>query len=345
MVSLSQQQQEPLLPTVLGEKGLVEQNEVGPVTVVATIRRNNKVDNFKKLLAAVALMIMGASLLKISQNLSNHRNHHRHHDGFASFSQGSMGVIDFESRRGPHGHGPHFHHGPPPPPPRPVECFALKSEALHFNLTVNHPGQPLFLHPSLSDAKIDIKQKPHTNHSEAESLEEPMSPPPLHRGPESHRGPPRGPHPGPPHRGPGNHEPHGKPSTVLVSVEKIADSITKLANETYVCSLDLPFGMSGLGLFHGKPELHKGKKEHDKHHAPEESKEKKDHKKIEPFEPVIVKLTFPAGPFTVTSHLPGPPHHRFGHPGHGRGIRSWFGFLKSKKPCNRFMKPHAVTPA
>jgi hypothetical protein len=359
MVSLSMEQ-EPMLPTIASEKKspIDFDNDVNTLTFVAR-PRNAKVDMFKRLLAAVALMLMGASVLKISQGYT-HRHHHGRFDAVSNlehheepFYRGGPPPHHFP---GPHGHGPgpHFHH---PPPPKPLECIALEDDkAVHLNLTTWGPVQRIFLEQSLDGAKVDIDRAEETKFDLMEKdgdIEELYPHRPPHRGP--HRGPPPppgppGPH-GPPPPGPRpHHRPFGKPTTVQASVKSLSSDLEK--KETYVCSLALPCGKKGLGLFH--EDITK----HDESKAEEKPKEPKEPKEPKPFAPVSVKLTFSKGPFEVSSLTHGPPpfggphhhHHQHEHhdhhhshrlPGPRKGLIRIIHFFKGKKPCNRSAK-HTV---
>lgn len=350
-----------MLPTVASEKKapINVDHDVNTLTFVST-PRNAKVDMFKRLLAAVALMMMGASVLKIGQGYT-HDKHRSHRQTF--------GVVgDFEgptNRGGPphhlpgppgHGPGPHFHH---PPPPKPLECFALGDhKPAHFNLTVRGPVQNIFLEHSLDSAKVDIERAEESQPEameEDEDFEEPHHNGPPHRGP--HRGPPPGP-PGPhrpppsgPHSPDPHHRPFGKSSIVLASVKPVSSDLTKSNETTYVCSLALPCGKKGLGLFH--EDITKRNEM-----AEEKAKEPKEPKEPKAFAPVSVSLTFSKGPFSVSSLMHGPPHlggphhhHRHGHHHHyhhshhlqgpRKGLIKIVNFFKGKKPCNRSAK-HGV---
>lgn len=246
---------------------------------------------------------------------------------------------DFARHAKHHGHGKHKmhhphhgpHHGPGhkgPPPffhPTPIECFDLsdRKAAVNLSITLPHPGAPLHLSPSLGNA--DIQLYTDKADKEAELQESPHLP--------SHP-PPHGPHHGPPGRGP-PHPPHGRPQMIVVGIERASepshvtsrdftvenkDKEGKNSTTVFVCSLELPFGQIGLGLFHEKPEKHSpprpsssslDKKKEDNEDKPKPPPER------ESFPPVALTVRHPAGePFTVTSampffHPPSPPH---GHP-------------------------------
>ncbi|UZJ51480.1 hypothetical protein CBS101457_000800 [Exobasidium rhododendri] len=378
MVSLRQEEQEPMLPTIASEKGLLMMDNDAQPFVHRHTPSSSKMAVFKKLLAALALMLMGASILRAFEKYPHTRHHYRHNhhavDGQYDYALNAGNSIDStlpssheDLHRGPPGpDGPHrgppgppgppgSHHGPPGPPgphhgppgphrgphgphgphgpggfmhpPRPIECFALeKSDYVNFTLSIKHPGQAVFLDHSLDGAKIALDTEPLPAGQKPEELEAPHGPP-GGKGP--HHGPPRHDH------GPG---PHEKSSTLLVTVNRLpekeeftnAEDKNK-TSDIFVCSLALPFGQTGVGLFHEKPEIKKhdkadhgkGKKpchedkSTDMHKGPHKPKARK------PFAPVAVKIEFPAGhPYTVTSLFPHPPPH-FGPPPHRKFSKPW----------------------
>lgn len=208
-------------------------------------------------------------------------------------------------------HAAHIHHSQHHEPHgrRPVfdviDCFDIsaKHAAVNFSVTLPHPGAPVHLMHGL--AQSDVSIQPDKSVGKPEHPSDSIHYPPPHRRPS--RGPPHAPpHTPPSHRPHPDPPMHGHPQIIMIGTRRqsISDEHhTIITSESFderkddqkkahvfICSLKMPFGQIGLGLFHDEPRRNGG--HHDPIPSPEESK---------PFPPVALEVRLPAGaPFAVT---------------------------------------------